>query len=355
MNRFALVGLAMVLGATSSSAQSGTARATGKTSAPGKTPATVTWVRYDDPAERAFSIEVPQGWEVQGGLYRFGYFDTRWMVDARSPDGKIILRLNDASVPPYSLPGPNLPREGMPYVKPQQYQMMVERYRTGQSYAEMYARSRFKSVCQSLTPRPEDAKPAPSATTNAGGQTVTEGSATYDCATSDAPRIASVYARSVLYPAPSNYWVLDPVISALVTPDNATASAEIVRHMWKSFHPDPQWEEYQNRMTQAGLESVRRNFQAFMSQIQAYHQARTNAMNQQVAGFNAKMNAQQQQVTRFGEVMTGLQEARDPMTGQQFQVWSGPGANYYRDGLGNTVNSNTSPGTAYHQLDTSPH
>jgi hypothetical protein len=44
----------------------------------------------------------------------------------------------------------------------------------------------------------------------------------------------------------------------------------------------------------------------------------------------------------------------DPLTGQHFQVWSGPNANYYRNGLGTTVNSNISPGADYHQLQTQP-
>jgi hypothetical protein len=45
-------------------------------------------VRYTDSAEGAFSMDVPVGWQVQGGMYRFGYFDVRWMMAARSLDEK---------------------------------------------------------------------------------------------------------------------------------------------------------------------------------------------------------------------------------------------------------------------------
>jgi hypothetical protein len=55
---------------------------------------TLTWARHEDPAERSFSIEVPQGWNVQGGAYRFGYFDVRWGMDVRSSDDKVILRID---------------------------------------------------------------------------------------------------------------------------------------------------------------------------------------------------------------------------------------------------------------------
>ncbi len=36
------------------------------------------WVRYTDPAEGAFSMDIPVGWQIQGGMFRFGYFDVRW-------------------------------------------------------------------------------------------------------------------------------------------------------------------------------------------------------------------------------------------------------------------------------------
>ncbi|MGA2644935.1 MAG: hypothetical protein ABSF15_09490 [Candidatus Sulfotelmatobacter sp.] len=58
------------------------------------TESTLTWARYEDRAEHSFSIEVPQGWNVQGGAYRFGYFDVRWGMDVRSSDDKNILRID---------------------------------------------------------------------------------------------------------------------------------------------------------------------------------------------------------------------------------------------------------------------
>src|ERR1022692_1589510 len=120
----------------------------------------VDWVRYTDSAEGAFSMDVPVSWEVQGGMYRFGYFDVRWMMEARSLDGKIILRINDVNVPPYALPGPHTGSDGQRYYKPQQFQMIVSRYRDGQTYAETYAKHRFSNVCKAMNPRAADWKPA---------------------------------------------------------------------------------------------------------------------------------------------------------------------------------------------------
>src|SRR5580700_846562 len=49
----------------------------------------LTWISFQDPAERAFTIDVPHGWTVKGGLYRFGFFDYRPMIDINSPDGMV--------------------------------------------------------------------------------------------------------------------------------------------------------------------------------------------------------------------------------------------------------------------------
>ena len=96
--------------------------------------AALNWVRYTDSAEGAFSMDVPVGWQVQGGMYRFGYFDVRWMMDIRSLDGKVIIRIDDVDVPPYALPAPNTGRPGQPYFKPQQFQMVVDNYREAQPW-----------------------------------------------------------------------------------------------------------------------------------------------------------------------------------------------------------------------------
>src|SRR5215469_9395013 len=119
---------------------------------PPKSSENIQWLRYNDSAEGAFDMEVPLGWQIQGGMYRFGYFDARWMMGARSLDGKVVILINDVNVPPYVLPSPLTGREGQPYNKPQQMQMVVARFQEGQPYAEVYAKHRFGDICKSMTP-----------------------------------------------------------------------------------------------------------------------------------------------------------------------------------------------------------
>jgi hypothetical protein len=356
VNRTLLVTLFMALVATACSSKPAdpTAAYAAAPSVGGAAAAKTAWVRYDDPSERAFSIEVPQGWKVQGGMYRFGYFDVRVTVDMRSPDGNMILRLDDANIPAYALPGPNKPAEGQPYSKPQQFQMMVEKYRTAQDFAQPYGKSRFKSACQTLTPQTGTWKPSmPAAVLANRPNTTSEVSVDYTCATAAGPRLASVFIRTSLYTA-SGFWQADPVLSILTAADLMPQAQSVMQHVLDSFQIYPQWQAHQQQMTQEGAALVQRDFQTFLAQTRATMQNFTNSMNQQVSGFEAQQNAQAAQVQSWGNTLTGLTNARDPLTGQQFQVWTGPDANHYQNGLGTTVNSNSSPGAGYHQLQTQP-
>jgi hypothetical protein len=313
-----------------------------------------TWVRYDDPSERAFSLEAPQGWRVQGGLYRFGYFDVRATVDLRSPDGNIILRFDDANVPPYALPGPNKPPEGRPYNKPMQFQMMVEKYRTGPAFAETYGKSRFQSVCQTMTPKPSAWKPTlPALITDLHPDQASDGALDFDCTTSVGPKLASVFVHTSLY-SKSSLWQADPVLSVLTTPDLMPLAQSVLQHALSTFQIYPQWQAHQNQMTQEGLAMIRRDFETFLAQTRAQMQAFSNSMNQQVSGFEKQQNASLAQSSGWGNTLTGLQDAHDPLTGQDFQVWTGPNANYYVDGLGNKANANSNPGGSFRELQIPP-
>ncbi len=312
--------------------------------------ASLNWVRYTDSAEGAFSMEVPLGWQVQGGMYRFGYFDVRWMMDVRSLDGKVIIRIDDPNVPPYVLPGPHSGPAGHAAIKPQMYQMMVDNYQQAAPYAASYAKRRFAGFCKFLTPRQSDWTPTMPASWNGGSSDkMTQATVTYDCATSDGPRIVTVFARNTLHPD-SGLWQVDPILSIIATPDLTASAQSMTQHMIDSWQVNPQWQQHQQQMTTQGLAQMRASFGQFLQQMQAYHQQREAAMNQQVSHFESQQHAQAQQVSDWGEMLTGLTTVSDPATGTKFQIFSGPKANNYINGNGVVVNSNFSPGPWFHQV-----
>lgn len=308
------------------------------------------WVQFTDPAEGAFSMSVPAGWQVLGGMYRFGYFDVRWTMQVRSLDGKAIIRIDDPDVPPYELPSAHSGPVGHADFKPNQYQMVVENYEDAETYATAYAKKRFASVCTSLTARAADWTPTmPTDWQSAPGAKMTQASLAYDCPTSAGARIVAVFARDTQAPG-QGFWTVDPIISIIATSDALQNAESMTQHMIDSWQETPAWRQYQQQMTNAGLAQITAQFNQFMQQMRAYDQQRQAAMNQQVSQFEAQQNAQAQQVSNFGEILTGLTNVADPATGAQFQVFSGPQANYWIDGNGDKVNSNLSPGPSFHQM-----
>jgi hypothetical protein len=308
------------------------------------------WVRYTDNAEGAFSMDVPVGWQVEGGMYRFGYFDVRWMMDIRSLDGKVIIRINDPNIPPYVLPGPHSGPAGHPAVRPNMYQMVVEDFQEARPYAESYAKRRFKSVCTSLTPRKDEWTPRmPADWQYPAAIRATQASVAFDCESSDGARIATVFARTSVQ-GNDGLWLVDPIISILATADRLPQAEAMAQKMIDSWQETPQWKEHQAQVTRMGLAEIQVEFNQFMQQMAAYHQQRTQAMNAQVAGFEKRMQQQADQVTSFGNILTGITNLYDPRTGTQFQVFSGPKSNYYMNGMGEKINSNLDPGNGFYQV-----
>jgi hypothetical protein len=334
--------------------QTPTPAAKSSAKAAAKTQPKIQWVSYNDSAEGAFTMDVPLGWQVQGGMYRFGYFDARWRMGVRSLDGKVVILINDVNVPPYALPGPNTPPEGQPYTKPQQFQMVVERFQEPQAYAATYAKQRFGSVCKTMTPSGAGWMPTlPASWSDPKAQT-SNASVSYDCTTSDGPRIATVFTSNALFQGQGyGFWVATP-ISILCAPDRCNQAYSMTQHMIDSWQKNPQWVEYQNQLTQIGLQHIREGFQQFMQQMQQIHERFTQSMNQQVAGYYAHQRSEEQQFSSWDDIINNQTNVTDPATGTQFKVFTGPKHNYYENGLGVKINSDVSPGPDFYQLQVKP-
>jgi hypothetical protein len=69
----------------------------------------------------------------------------------------------------------------------------------------------------------------------------------------------------------------------------------------------------------------------------------------QVAGYESDRNSQAQKVSTWNENRTGLQNVSDPMTGAQFQVFSGPRANSFVNGNRVKINADVSRGPDFQE------
>ena len=261
------------------------------------------------------------------------------------------VRLRDVSIPSYFVPSQFHPREGEIYDLGAQAQLTVARYRSGPEYAALYAKSRFKSACQSLTPQQSDA-PAPlkeSLSEDVSPAQSSVGQATYRCESNPGARIAYVYARTSLY---QGFWQVQTLASRIAPADQLALARGVLERATESFKLGPQWVQYQKPMDQQALDYQRARQQGRLRQLSqqvAEFEMKMQSMKSQVSAFERQQSRQAAQVESFGNILTGITPTIDPL-GNPHDVWTGPKSGYWTNGTGQVINSDTSPGAGWQQL-----
>jgi hypothetical protein len=321
----------------------------GEQAGSGATPA-VTWTQFQDPFESAFTVKVPQGWSVHGGLFRMGFSDERPMLDLTSPDGAVNVRLGDVAIPNYTLPNPNHIREGEIYDLGAQAQLVVARFRSGPEFAVSYAHVRFYEAC------PDAAADAanidftvPDYIPSEGTPTQTStGQIAYRCA--GGQKIAYAFARTSEQGA---IWSVPTLGSFLAPVARVLQARAVLAQCAQTFHLNPAWIEQQKQMDAYALQYQRARQQERLrelgQQIQQF-EAKMQAMRDQVASFERRQSAQASQVEGFTQALRGVTPTIDPFTGEAREVWTGPKSNYWTNGLGGVVNSTNAPAAGWRQM-----
>ena len=296
--------------------------------ASGPAQAGVSWVTVRDTREKAFSIQVPQGWKTYGGLYRFSAIDARMLVDSTSPDGLINLRIGDSTVPQYRVPGPFLrPGPG------------VAMYASGNEFATKYGQARFSSLCQGLQLTKTNALAPKYHPAGSGMARTTGGDALFSCTRNGARMVAYVYAETTMMGpgGPGSSWLVVALGSWLAPADQGTAVGAMLDHSSESLAMNPAWLGMQNQLNNMAIR-----------QIDASTQATIAATNAAVAHQHAMISALQND--GFNDVINGVQQMRDPSTGQTYVTPLGTGKTQWSYGDKAVVESGLSPGVGFSQL-----
>jgi hypothetical protein len=311
----------------------------------------MTWTQFQDPFEHAFSLEVPQGWAARGGLFRLGYSDQRPMMDLRSPDGKISIRIGDVAVPSYVLPNAYHTREGEVYDLGAQAQLIVARYRTGPEFAVLYSQARFHDLCRNPQPDATDAGfVVPDYIPLEGAGETSAGQIAWRCETSDGPRVVFAFTRTM---QANGLWQVPTIVSFMAPPEQSALARSIALQMVRSMHISPEWMERQKQMDAEGMQYQRMRqqgrMQALQQQVRQF-EAQMQAMQNQVNAFERHQAAQASQVEGFTNALIGVTPTTDPLTGEQRDVWTGTKANYWVNGQGQVLNSTDAPAAGWRQL-----
>ncbi len=300
----------------------------------------ISWIQFEDPAEHAFQIQVPRGWRVLGGAYRFGPLDPRAMVDMTSPDGRTNLRVGDANVPPYATLSSSMRalgwREGHPYSPNGVAKEVVANYRPGWVFADLYGQARFAPACQSL--KLKEMKQLPPIHPSSSAR-VTAGEVLYSCQTPSGTKAAYVFAETTLTQMQSaGQWMVTWLYSFIAPADQAPDAMKLILHSMGTFEISQQWEAQQLRINSSSADTA---ITIFKQNTAREHER----FAQQSAQF-------QTQVDGMSRAIRGVDLTTDSVDGTQREVWTGAGGTHWINPQGNVVTSPLSPGSQYHALHT---
>jgi hypothetical protein len=258
---------------------------------------------FTDPTENAFTVSVPQGWTVKGGIARSGGTAKPW-ITAASPDGATTISFGDPSIPQFTLPsgqngpGGTVQTPGGP--------SPVEPFENSVQFAGDYAQRAYGSACSGMTPAGSQAEPALAQTEQAQGAQLTAavgapppplndydgGSATFTCQASGVADAVGVIDVTFLYQTPmGGFWNV-PLIVAYRTPAASQAQTDqIARSIRQSFQTNAQW---QAQMAEAGRQQYASSQQqgaAAQAALTQQEGAEGQALHNQAIAENSQLNA----------------------------------------------------------------
>ena len=290
------------------------------------------WTTFQDPAEQAFTIQVPKGWKITGGTYRFGKLDPRIMIDMVSPDGKIDVRIGDYHVPPFAPLVPTMInlgwREGHPYSPNGVAQEIVANYRPGWVFADLYGQGRFSSVCRHLGLK--SMKQQNTVHSEGPNTKTTAGDVVYSCDSADGPQIAYVFAETQFYRMQSSgSWLVTWLYSFIAPQARAQDALKVALQSLSTLTITPEWEYHQLELNGAAGDAAMSEFKKAMSDIHADYERRSAAS--------------QSQFDSMDRAIRGVDLTVDPVDGKQREVSIGTGGAHWINGLEQIVNSPDQP------------
>jgi hypothetical protein len=301
----------------------------------------VHYVRWTDPREGAFSFEVPEGWQISGGLHRLAPVDVRSVWQAVSPDG-IRISGGDAELPLFTEPDQMLAmaglREGSWYSPGYGINRLVQRYLPGVVFAREYVRTRVSRRCPELEITGERDRPDTAAALNsanqqpgAGGITVrlSAGEVTFTCRESGRSMRGYYFAgtqRTQVPGMPGGPWNVEHLFGVIAPEAKVELARAVAEHILKSSQINPQWMAMQQNITAETSRIVSRTNTAISSIITSTHENRQTVMDELSR--------------RRSNATLGVEDVVDSTTGRSIKVESGSDY-YWIDHRGTIVGTNT--------------
>lgn len=219
------------------------------------------WV---EPKERAFSLMVPRGWNVTGGLNWTGPIDPQAHVQVQSPDGRVQIYLGDPEILPRMVPNQwstmqtGGVREGGVFRSPAGSPTLLQRFMTGTQFAKMHVAQRIcrdakwlrEADLAALSQQTTKAL-APEAARLDGTATASAGEAGFACSNGIGYVTATTYLGSSNRGPIQGWGVLRVGVFTSTDQMQAMLARYVLENMLSTFKNDPNWQrQYEQKVTQ---------------------------------------------------------------------------------------------------------
>lgn len=287
------------------------------------------YVRWNDPRENAFSLEVPEGWQIQGGLYRMASVDVRGAWQAVSPAGDIVITGGDPELPPFTEPTHMLAMTGFPegswYSPGYGVRMLVRRYMPGALFAREYVSARAARYCTDVVITANRDLPEAVAAINAVyaqhqafgvAMRLSAGEAAFTCRHQGRPARGYYFAGTQLTQVagmPGGLWRAEYLAGFVALEDKLELAREVFDHILRSIEVNPQWMAMQQNITASTSRIVSQTHAEISRIIEDSYWKRQAVMDELGR--------------RRSNAILGVEDVIDPVTGRELKVESG--SNYY--------------------------
>jgi PDZ domain len=216
----------------------------------------VSWTTFTDPYEGAFTIDVPRGWKVAGGVVRKIPLIPNLVLRVLSPDRRTLIALGDPDSAPY-----NAPTAARDYV-----QRFTERAMSG-------ACSGLKIVDVHDLPDVEQYARANSiGTYNQWSAAQTE----FTCSGERQTGMSGEAIAVLQYMTTLRSGHAQVLAGFVTTTGQGEQADQLLNHIVQSLHQDPQWSERQQRLAQQLAAGAMARWRGEQRQFQQMDDAITN-------------------------------------------------------------------------------
>lgn len=278
-----------------------------------------TWI---DPTEHAFSVEVPAGWRVWGGIKRSSTVSKQDETVVQSPDWQVSARLGDVSVPPQFIePNQTLANGGVH--EGQLYpgtNSLILSFRPAVYFATEYVQRSTAQTCSNLqwlrqTDRPDYIQALASRGLLLGRNQYTAGEVIYTCQAGGQSYVGYLFVETSINrnPGVGNIWNVSRLEGFVASPGRASQADAVLQRMRASFAINPQWWRAEVG-ADAQIADQYRHYREFTANLQQQTQ------NERWASWRSRTE-------QTGDILRGVTQVVDPQTGQAYKVESS--SNYY--------------------------